>query len=132
MSRRQTCTQRVTGRRLRYQRALQIVQNGEYLNAIDLDDIKRYFSFEKQSEASVFTNSHAIFKRSIEEIRVEKPLFEEKNVFQRVKRQVMHVNFGILPLLNYKILRKNQGYNTRLLIVPALELYPPKLGSQNQ
>ena len=42
MSFRQTCKVRVTGRNLRYQRALQIVQDEEYLSAIDLDDIRRY------------------------------------------------------------------------------------------
>ena len=42
MSLRQTCSQRVTGRRLRYRRALQIVQDEEYLSAVDLDDIRRY------------------------------------------------------------------------------------------
>ena len=42
MSLRQTCSQRVTGRNLRYQRALQIVQSEEYLSAVDLDDIRRY------------------------------------------------------------------------------------------
>ena len=38
---RQTCTAVVTGRRLRYARALQIIQNEEYLSALDLDDIRR-------------------------------------------------------------------------------------------
>ena len=42
MSFRQTCKVRVTGRNMRYQRALQIVQDEEYLSAIDLDDIRRY------------------------------------------------------------------------------------------
>ena len=38
---RQTCNAVVTGRRLRYARALQIIQNEEYLSALDLDDIRR-------------------------------------------------------------------------------------------
>lgn len=38
---RQTCNAVVTGRRLRYARAFQIIQNEEYLSALDLDDIRR-------------------------------------------------------------------------------------------
>ena len=37
----QTCYVRVTGRRLRYQRALQIIQDEEYLSAIDFDNLRR-------------------------------------------------------------------------------------------
>ena len=42
MSFRQTCKLRVSGRNMRYQRALQIVQDEEYLSVIDLDDIRHY------------------------------------------------------------------------------------------
>ena len=38
---RQTCTQIVTGRNLKYLRALQIVQNEEYMRATDLKNIIR-------------------------------------------------------------------------------------------
>ena len=38
---RQTCTQIITGRNLNYRRALKVVQNEEYLSAIDLSDVKR-------------------------------------------------------------------------------------------
>ena len=36
---RQTCTQIITGRNLKYLRALEILQNEEYLQASGLDDI---------------------------------------------------------------------------------------------
>ena len=38
---RQTCKQKISGRRRRYRRALQIIQSEEYLEAADLDIIKR-------------------------------------------------------------------------------------------
>ena len=41
MSLRQTCKVRVSGRRMRYQRALQVIQEEEYLSAVDLDDIRQ-------------------------------------------------------------------------------------------
>ena len=42
MSFQQTCKVRATGRNMCYQRALQIVQDEEYLSAIDLDDMGLY------------------------------------------------------------------------------------------
>ena len=41
MALRQTCKVRVSGRRMRYRRALQTIQDEEYLSAIDLDDIRQ-------------------------------------------------------------------------------------------
>ena len=40
MSLRQTCKVRISGRQMRYRRALQVIQEEEYLSAIDLDDIR--------------------------------------------------------------------------------------------
>ena len=37
---RQTCKVRISGRQMRYRRALQVIQDEEYLSAIDLDDIR--------------------------------------------------------------------------------------------
>lgn len=42
MSLKQTCYVKVTGRRLQYGRALEIIQNEEYLSAIDFDKIRRF------------------------------------------------------------------------------------------
>ena len=38
---RQTCTQIITGRNLKYRRALKVIQNEEYLMVTDLDIIQR-------------------------------------------------------------------------------------------
>ena len=47
-----TCDQTITGRRLTYGRALQIVQNEEYLSAVDLDIIRRrLYEAEKRKQA---------------------------------------------------------------------------------
>ena len=62
---RQTCTQRVTGRRFRYRRALQIVNRNEYLSATDLGDIKR------QGQSSAYIDSKDRVKRSVDQIKKE-------------------------------------------------------------
>ena len=48
MALRQTCKVLITGRQLRYRRALQVIQEEEYLSAIDLDDIKHRRVFQKE------------------------------------------------------------------------------------
>ena len=48
MSLKQTCYVKVTGRRLQYGRALEIIQNEEYLSAIDFDKIRRFDQQRKQ------------------------------------------------------------------------------------
>lgn len=45
-----TCDQYITGRDLTYQRALEIVQNEEYLVAVDADLIRRRQGYESQTE----------------------------------------------------------------------------------
>ena len=50
MSLRQTCKVRVSGRQMRYRRALQVIQEEEYLSAIDLDDIRRRRYFPRPQE----------------------------------------------------------------------------------
>ena len=48
MSLRQTCKVRVSGRQMRYRRALQVIQDEEYLSAIDLDDIRHRREFQRK------------------------------------------------------------------------------------
>ncbi len=45
----QTCDQRITGRMLSYNRALEIVQDEEYLTAADLDIIRRQSNLKARS-----------------------------------------------------------------------------------
>ena len=40
---RQTCTQIITGRNLKYRRALKVIQNEEYLMVTDLEIIRRLY-----------------------------------------------------------------------------------------
>ena len=48
MSLRQTCKVRVSGRQMRYRRALQVIQDEEYLSAVDLDDIRHRREFQRK------------------------------------------------------------------------------------
>ena len=60
---RQTCKQTITGRRRRYRRALQIVQNEEYLEAADLDIIRRHWTYVK--DLDLRTKHHRRSKRQV-------------------------------------------------------------------
>ena len=86
---RQTCTQRVTARRVRYARAVQIAQTGEYLNAADLSEIKRYYNVKRQGEASVYTDSNVRVKKAIEDMKEEVEMNDQliEHGLERIKRQ---------------------------------------------
>ena len=52
---RQTCTQIITGRNLKYRRALKVIQNEEYLMVTDLEIIRRlYEGVEFKSNSILF------------------------------------------------------------------------------
>ena len=69
----QSCDQTISGRNLQYSRALEIVQNEEYLSEADLDIIKRRRNDPHLAEA-VLTQ--------IED-------FDSQNLLSREKRQVL-------------------------------------------
>jgi len=52
----QTCDQVITGRQFQYDRALQIIQEEEYLEDTDIDDIKRYDFLEKINNVNLDFN----------------------------------------------------------------------------
>ena len=85
---RQTCTQRVTARRVRYARAVQIAQRGEYLNAANLSEIKRYYNVKRQGEASVYTDSNVRVKKAIEDMMEEVEVNDQliEHGLERIKR----------------------------------------------
>ena len=60
MSLRQTCKVRISGRQMRYRRALQVIQEEEYLSAIDLDDIRL---------RRVFKQKHMTFQNHVRKKR---------------------------------------------------------------
>jgi len=77
----QTCQQSISGRNLNYQKALDVIQNEDYLNVADKDSILKYRRFKRTLEAdeNAIQNEnletktlHQIFEDSLERIKLIK------------------------------------------------------------
>ena len=78
---RQTCTQIVTGRNLKYLRALQIVQNEEYMRATDLKKIIRNLYEGVMRDYRLEIEEQLIAEEN-EKLEINEELIEEEKEIQ--------------------------------------------------